>query len=230
MVIEPRYHECNACNKMFKESQDLERHIAAKHEEKQCTYCDTTCSNEEELEKHLNNCIDIGVPNSTCNKCKENFTSQGLKRHKQNCQGVNNYIECPECGEMCRGRNVLKKHSDKEHPIVVERSNEVCRHWRRGHCHKGDRCAFSHVGHQDNSAAPKRAKVPVCRNGSDCDWLRRGICSYSHPRIGVQKPWLNKKASHESRTQGGRQEARDHEGRQEARGQGARQEARSKQV
>ena len=75
VVIEPRYHECNACNKMFKESQDLERHIAAKHEEKQCIYCDKTCSNEEELGKHLNNCIDIGVPNSTCNKCKENFTS-----------------------------------------------------------------------------------------------------------------------------------------------------------
>ena len=109
----------------------------------------------------------------------------------------------------------------------VVRSKEVCHHWRRGHCEKGERCLFSHVGHQNNPAAPKKAKVPVCSNGSDCDWLRKGICSYFHPRIGVQKPWLNKKESQEPRIQGGRQEATGQRGRQEARGQGGRQEARS---
>ena len=229
-VIEPHYHQCNACEKLFKESQDLERHITAKHEEKQCTYCDTTCSNEEESTRHLNDCIDVGVANSTCNKCKENFTRQGFKRHKQNCHGVNNYIECSECGEMIRGQHALKKHTDKEHSIVVVKSKEVCRHWRRGHCHKGDRCSFSHVGHQDNSAATKITKVPACSNGSDCDWLRRGLCSYFHPRIGVQKPWVKKKESQggqggrqESRSQGSRQESRGQGGRQESRGQGGRQ-------
>ena len=227
VVIEPQYHQCNACDKLFKESKDLERHITAKHEEKHCNYCDKTCSNEQELAKHLNECIEIGVANSICNKCNESFTSQGIKRHKQNCHGVNKYIECAECGEMCRGQNTLKKHTDKEHPMDVVRSKEVCHHWRRGHCEKGERCLFSHVGHQNNPAAPKRAKVPVCSNGSDCDWLRKGICSYFHPRIGVQKPWLNKKESHEPRIQGGRQEATGQRGRQEARGQGGRQEARS---
>ena len=198
-VIEPRYHECNACDKMFKESEDLERHIAAKHEEKECTYCDKTCSNEQELVKHLNDCIELGVANSNCNKCKNNFTSQGLRRHKQNCHGVEKYIECSECGEMCRDRNTLKKHKDKEHPIDVVRSKEVCYHWRRGHCKKGSRCLFSHVGHQDNSAASSKTKIPACTNGSNCDWLMKGTCSYFHPRIGVQKPWVNKKSSQEPR-------------------------------
>ena len=96
---------------------------------------------------------------------------------------------------MCRGQNALKKHTDKEHPIVV--------------------------------GASKRTKDPVCNNGSDCDWLRRGICSYFHPRIGVQKPWLNNKVRQESRTQGGRQEARGQGGRQDSRTQGGRQESRT---
>ena len=79
------FHHCNACDRMFKRSQDLERHIAAKHEEKQCTYCDKMLSNEQELTKHLQECINIGVANSTCNKCNKIFTYQGLNRHKPTC-------------------------------------------------------------------------------------------------------------------------------------------------
>ena len=31
-----QFHHCNTCDRMFKKSDHLERHIAAKHEEKQC--------------------------------------------------------------------------------------------------------------------------------------------------------------------------------------------------
>ena len=229
---ESQFHQCNACNKMFKESDDLERHITAKHEEKQCTYCDKICSNEQELVKHHSECIDIGVANFICNKCKDMFTRQGLNRHKQNCHGAKQYYECSECGEMRSSSNAVRKHKDKDHPMLVVRSKEVCHHWRRGHCAKGDRCLYSHVGHQNQENSARRGpQVPACRNGSDCDWLKRGICSYYHPRVGVQKTWVNKKASNEggqvSRSQGSRQEVGIRGPRQESRSQGHRQERRS---
>ena len=48
-------HNCNACEKNFRKSQDLDKHMDAKHSEKQCTYCDKVCNNEAELIKHHQN-------------------------------------------------------------------------------------------------------------------------------------------------------------------------------
>ena len=164
------FHQCNACDRIFKESNDLENHIAAKHEEKQCTYCEKICSNEQDLVKHHNECIDIGVANAMCTKCKETFTNQGLKRHSPNCHGGKKYFECTECDEIYGSKNAVKKHKDKEHPLELERSKEVCYHWRRGHCEKGNRCPYSHVGRQENQGTTTN-KVPACSNGPHCEWL-----------------------------------------------------------
>ena len=57
----------------------------------------------------------------------------------------------------------------------------------------GDQCNFAHVGHQQSrelrSTREKTTRVPACKHGSNCDWLRRGVCSYFHRGVGVQKPW-----------------------------------------
>ena len=39
-----------------------------------------------------------------------------------------------------------------------------------------------------------RARVPACNNGCNCDWLKKGRCSYSHPRVGMQEPGVKKGA------------------------------------
>ena len=39
-------HRCNACDKTFRKSHDLDKHMDAKHCEKQCTYCDKVCESE----------------------------------------------------------------------------------------------------------------------------------------------------------------------------------------
>ena len=44
-------HECNACDKIFRESQDIERHIEAKHEEKNFVYCDQNFTGDQALVK-----------------------------------------------------------------------------------------------------------------------------------------------------------------------------------
>ena len=94
----------------------------AKHDEKQCAYCDKIFSNEQTLTKHHQECIDIVVPNSICNKCNETFTYQGLKRHKPSCHGGKKYLECHDCGEMLSNANALKKHKEKEHTAEAHRS------------------------------------------------------------------------------------------------------------
>ena len=197
-------HECNACNKKFRTSQNLENHMESKHVEKKCDYCENMFINEHQLSKHHEECNQIGLASKICNKCNAKFTIQGLRRHKPACHG-NKEFDCPDCGMIFSSNNVMKKHQDDEHKMEPVRSREVCYHWRRGNCLKGNSCRFSHVGRQ-NHARPitkttANTRVPLCKNGASCDWLAKGSCSYFHPRIGVQKPWNVKGDG-----QGGRQD------------------------
>ena len=146
----------------------------AKHTKKQCTYCDEILNNEHELVKHHKECNNIGTPNSKCHKCSQMFTYKGLKRHKQNCHGGTEEHECPVCGEVFQSNNAVKKHEDKEHPMEVVKSKEVCFHWRRGHCSKGDRCRFSHVGHQNKDTTKTTKRTPACSNGSHLSVAQEG--------------------------------------------------------
>ena len=149
-------------------------------------------------------CIDIGVANMKCDKCNQLFTRQGLKRHMKICQGKT--FDCPECGELCSSLSNVKKHQEKEHEWETVRSREVCKHWRRGNCWKGTSCLYSHVGQQQENTLKSTSqsttkRVPACGNGSSCDWLRKGVCSYFHPRVGVQKPWARKDGRQKTQSQ-----------------------------
>ena len=174
-------HDCNACDKKFKTSTNLENHMNAKHTEKTCVYCDKVCNNDKDLTNHLTECVDkLFVANSICTKCNQVFTINGLKRHKTNCHDQNEEFECQECGELNNSENDLKKHQNKEHKMEQVKSRVVCKHWRRGHCLKGDSCGYSHVGQQNNSSlntSKTSTRVPACKNGPRCEWLSKGTCS-----------------------------------------------------
>ena len=205
-------HTCNACNKKFRTSQNLENHVQSKHVEKKCDYCENVFENEHELAKHHEECDQIGLASKNCNKCDAKLTIQGLRRHKPTCHGKKEF-DCPDCGMIFSSNNGVKKHQDEEHKMETVRSREVCFHWRRGNCVKGNLCRFSHVGSQNHSRTihtnTPNTRVPLCKNGASCDWLAKGSCSYFHPRIGVQKPW-----THKDNGQGGRQD-RDSRSRQQ---------------
>ena len=217
MNKETNVHDCNACDKRFRASSHLENHMNAKHNEKTCIYCDNVLINEIELIKHHKECVDIGLANKICLKCNQEFTRNGLKRHTASCQGQDKDFDCPECGELFKTTIGLKKHQDNNHKMQQVKSRVVCKHWRKGNCVKGDLCGFSHVGHQGNSrsatTAERSTRVPACKNGPTCEWLQKGSCSYFHPNVGVQKPWVRK----DFRLAGGqasRQEALGQSGRQ----------------
>ena len=182
-------HNCNACNKNFRTSLDLERHIDAKHYECTCIYCDKKFSSERDLTNHHKRCVDEGLRTSKCNNCQKMFNSFAMRRHKETCH-EKEMFDCPECGQMCDTAIDVKKHYDAQHRMEQARSKQVCKHW------KGDQCNYAHVGHQNprdsRTTRDNTMRVPACRHGSDCDWLKRGACSYFHRGVGVQKPWNNR--------------------------------------
>ena len=219
-------HRCTACDKNFRASNDLEKHIEAKHTEMPCVYCEKNFRSEEALKKHHKACTkNVGLANSICNKCNQKFTENGLKRHYQNCHAYNPKFDCPECGQMCESLKAMKTHQNKEHEYEPVRSRVVCKHWRRGHCSKGNLCSFSHVGQQQNNETQENnrntIRVPACQNGPSCDWLSKGCCSYFHPRVGVQKQWNNRQDQRRGRQHHG-------QGRQDL-GQGRQDQAHGRQ-
>ena len=194
-------HNCNACDKSFLVSRDLENHMEAKHSQKSCTFCDKAFNSDPQLIKHYNHCIEYGNTVMKCKKCKNNFTRFGIKRHGETCTGKqNNVYSCSVCSKKGESISEVKKHQAEVHTEVVEVSREVCKHWRKGHCLKGDMCLFSHVGHQQktNSNSTTRTSTanwtPACHHGEGCSWLSKGNCRYFHKGVGVQKPTANKPA------------------------------------
>ena len=46
-------HKCNACDKNFRQSQDLDKHMDARHSEKQCTYCEISVEQKNNQRREL---------------------------------------------------------------------------------------------------------------------------------------------------------------------------------
>ena len=97
---------------------------------------------------------------------------------------------------ICSSSDFVKKQYNNEHKLQPDVSREVWYHWRRGNCTRVN-CRFAHVGHQKNSESTSTrkstTKIPGCKNGLTCDWLKKGNCSYFHANVGVQRPWVTKK-------------------------------------
>ena len=186
-------NKCTACNKTFNKNEDLERHMNAKHTEKQCILCEKVCDSERELINHQAICVDQGVQTVSCKKCKKNYTNYGIKRHEPHCHGEEKFV-CPKCGQTEKTARDIKNHMQEDHEErrLREKSREVCWHWRQGNCFRGNSCNFSHVGHQKrvNSTRTNESSTQAgdCHNGPSCQWKQQGQCRYFHQGVGVQKP------------------------------------------
>ena len=203
-------HKCNACDKAFKQTSDLERHMDAKHGQEVCTFCEKTFNSKKQLEGHLNQCLEYGNTIVKCNKCQNTFTRFGIKRHADTCKETQAKVySCAVCGHRGSSVKDIKRHqAEHESDQIVEVSKEVCKHWRKGHCFKGESCLFSHVGYQQNlnsNSTPKGSInnwTPACHHGEGCSWLSNGNCRYFHKGVGVQKPSAEKSQQRPSQVQG----------------------------
>ena len=182
-------HLCVTCDRTFNTNRDLERHMDAKHTqhfEKECPFCSQSYTNMQNLVNHIDKCMDSSRIIKQCPSCTKSFAEEAMKMHmeKGKCKPKAKTIVCSVCGLICTSENNLKRHISDEHRDDGERLREVCQHYRRGHCFKGDGCKFAHVGFQNNSTDKKERITTVrsCRNGEDCNWLARGKCHFSHKK------------------------------------------------
>ena len=58
----------------------------------------------------------------------------------------------------------------------------MCRYFVNGECWRQDKCKFLH----DGAKKIEKESIPLCKNGVNCSFLARGICNFSHRKVGVQ--------------------------------------------
>ena len=187
-------HKCTACDQSFKTNKSLERHIADKHTDTECPFCSIEFTSRYDLRKHINNCVENGYTKEKCKKCNQIFTKFGLRRHIPQCHGDRgNEFTCKKCELMCKSKSDLIRHMKLEHEEMEhEVSREVCPHFRRGNCFKGDHCNKSHVGYQHETASKSTSQktsswTPACKHGEECSWMLKGMCMFFHRGVGVQR-------------------------------------------
>ena len=187
MTKESSTHTCNACEKVFKAAGDLDKHMDDKHTESDCHMCNKTFRSRKDAHDHI--CLEGDIVPQKCEKphCNKEFVSTAaLAKHMKSSHIDKQRSVCTNCGEIINMNKTMKSHTDicgKKVTNSNEKSREVCRHWRRGKCNRGQGCNFSHVGQQDisgsQSQSAARAQEP-CRNGPSCSYLAKGRCKFDH--------------------------------------------------
>ena len=183
-------HICQACDKKFNAGGDLDRHMQDKHTESECPMCEKKFTSKKQANEHI--CLEGEIVPQICSKsyCKKQFTSSAaLTSHTKKHHFGHQRNVCTKCGEILDISISMKDHiktcgrSLGDNGSGREKSQEVCRHWRRGRCDRGTDCNFSHVGHQD-TVRPERQRaasaIEACHNGPSCSYLARGKCKYDH--------------------------------------------------
>ena len=208
---------CLTCNKTFPIKRALEQHMQAKHIQSECPICDEVFPRGEALERHTEECMASMDDGHQCPYCKNKLlTKKLLKSHvAKNHKNKGDKHTCSICEAVFKNENELTRHTlncqQEEGHSQSNKSNEVCRHWRRGNCKKGDACGFSHVGYQikenqEFQSTKSTRFTPACKHGQSCKWFAKGTCSYFHKNVGVQKPWSQNNVNtnnHPLNSQGG---------------------------
>ena len=84
---------------------------------------------------------------------------------------------------MIKSLEQMVKHKEQCRGGFQEVRTKVCKFFVSGSgCWKGQECRFSHP----QTKHPR--DTPVCKNGRFCTFLARGVCSFFHGGVGVQKP------------------------------------------
>ena len=126
----------------------------------------------------------MNIKDFNCVKCNLTFQSiYNLRIHEEK-EHAKNRISCQSCGEIFTPKNSFENHIMSCEQGFKKASNKECYYFKKGHCLKGETCSFKHV-------ITQRSRVPECRNGSECKYLRNQICHFFHRGVGVQNTNLN---------------------------------------
>ena len=118
--------KCLACDKVFKTSGNLEKHLRDRHTEVNCQMCDKQLANKKEVVEHM--CLDSQVIPQKCEKgyCQKEFISTAaLEKHIKSSHFGDKRSVCKKGGEILSINKHMKRHI-ASCGQDVEKSNEVC--------------------------------------------------------------------------------------------------------
>ena len=181
------------CKEYLKTWSELDRHHELKHGEREkvetfkCDSCESMFKEAHQLRIHKEKKHSI-LSQFDCGTCQSSFQNvHHLRIHEEkNHIKLNQptHITCDVCGQIFYRKNEFENHrnicANEFHEVS---RNKECYFYNKGNCLKGDSCKFKHKQRQQ--------RIPECKNGSDCRYLRRGVCSFFHRGMGVQKPKQN---------------------------------------
>ena len=174
-------HRCNACDRAFATSQDLNNHIEAKHNQQVCVFCEKVCTNDQQLKRHITQCVEYGNTTVKCDNCDKTLTRFGMKRHGESCKRSTKVWACPDCGFQARTSNDIKKHQNEKHN-EVEVSREV---WACPDCGFRARSSNDIKKHQNDKHNEVEVSREVCKHWRNGNCFRADRCKFSH--VGVQR-------------------------------------------
>ena len=203
---------CQFCEEVFENDSNLKKHMDQCEEYNKTTVKCNKCQKvftRFGIKTHRSKCHgqqtkDVYV----CSECGHKGKSANEIKNHQAKEHKEDVYACDECGHKGKSAKEIRNHQTREHSKEMPQiSKEVCKHWRRGNCLKGNQCLFSHVGYQQSNSSTSTSTTntsnwtQACRHGDSCSWLMKGDCRFFHKGIGVQKPAqsLKPKQSKESK-------------------------------
>ena len=108
---------------------------------------------------------------------------QHLRKHIASKHEHDTNFNCNRCEITFESNQELRRHleesCDGEFQTI---RNKMCRYFLNGECWRQDKCKFLH----DGAKKIEKESIPLCKNGVNCSFLARGICNFSHRKVGVQ--------------------------------------------
>ena len=111
-------YACNQCNKQFTEQSSLTRHIQSAHEgvKYKCNQCDKQFTEQSSLTRHIQSAHE-GVKYA-CNQCDKQYqTQESLTRHFQSVHERVKYA-CNQCNYQATQQSNLTRHIISQHKSV----------------------------------------------------------------------------------------------------------------
>ena len=191
MLAHSGQYQCQqGCKDYFKTWAELDEHHNVTHGKQQqqletfdCDKCDSTFKEAHQLRTHKEK-KHTKMNQFKCDKCHYTFQDMHhLRIHKEK-KHIATCMTCERCGEIFKIRNEFETHRNTCDVGFKEvRNNKECYYFKKGSCFRGDTCTYKHE--------PQGPTIRECRNGTNCRYLRNGVCCFFHRGVGVQSPRSN---------------------------------------
>ena len=119
---------------------------------------------------------------------KNEHSNENHTEFKQPIRNICKYFKKGGCikGNTCsfahpqnkKNSEEIRTHMNEYHTGFKQATRNICKYFIEGGCIKGNNCSYTHP--QNKTYGPSKQSSKQCRNGSDCQYLYRGVCRFVH--------------------------------------------------